>query len=137
MIHKLRIYPVLSALIAGTALQLQQPALLESPVYGAIGLVACVTASLIAIKSVANRLPRWLRVALTGLAVAALAFAAVGLRADAFVQQALDPALEGRDIEVTGVVAAMPQRNEGGLRFRLALLPSRCDAARGRPSALL
>ncbi len=47
-----------------------------------------------------------------------MAFAATGLRAVGFQAQALDPALEGRDVRITGVVAAMPQRNEDGLRFR-------------------
>ena len=31
----------------------------------------------------------------------------------------LAPALEGRDVLVTGVVASLPQRNEAALRFRL------------------
>jgi competence protein ComEC len=38
-----------------------------------------------------------------------------------FADQGLSPALEGRDIALTGVVAAMPQRNDGGLRFRFTL----------------
>jgi competence protein ComEC len=53
------------------------------------------------------------------LACALLAFALCGLRAARFAAQGLDPELEGRDIAVTGVVAAMPQRNETGVRFRL------------------
>jgi competence protein ComEC len=53
------------------------------------------------------------------LACALLAFALCGLRAARFSAQGLDPELEGRDIAVTGVVAAMPQRNETGVRFRL------------------
>ena len=36
----------------------------------------------------------------------------------------LDPALEGRTVEVRGAVASVPQRLEGGLRFRLATEPS-------------
>ncbi|MGJ7610018.1 MULTISPECIES: DNA internalization-related competence protein ComEC/Rec2 [unclassified Variovorax] len=42
-----------------------------------------------------------------------------GSRAAAYAQGALRPGLEGRDLLVTGVVAEMPQRNEGGARFRL------------------
>lgn len=42
-----------------------------------------------------------------------------GWRAVDYSSGALDPALEGRDLQVVGVVAQMPQRNEGGTRFRL------------------
>jgi competence protein ComEC len=52
------------------------------------------------------------------LAFVALAFGATGLRAGAFSAQSLTPSLEGRNLEVSGEVAAMPQRNESGLRFR-------------------
>ena len=48
-----------------------------------------------------------------------LGFAATGLRATVFMQDGLDPALEGRDVRVTGVVVNLPQRNEAALRFRL------------------
>jgi competence protein ComEC len=61
--------------------------------------------------------------------VAALAFALTGLRATLFLNHALDPALEGRDVDITGVVAALPQRNESGLRFRLAVEAAQLDGA--------
>lgn len=51
-------------------------------------------------------------------AASVLAFSLTGLRAVQFQSHALDPSLEGRDIAGTGVVAAMPQRSDGGLRFR-------------------
>lgn len=50
-----------------------------------------------------------------------LVFALCGLRAGHFAGQALAPGLEGRDIRVTGVVAAMVQPIEGGVRLRLAV----------------
>ena len=53
------------------------------------------------------------------LAWAALGFATTGLRAVVYDNDALAPALEGRDVLVTGVVARLPQRNEAALRFRL------------------
>jgi competence protein ComEC len=53
----------------------------------------------------------------TGFAL--IGFGATGLRAAVFMQQALDPALQGRDITVTGLIAAMPQRSEAGLRLRM------------------
>ncbi|HEX7864607.1 MAG TPA: DNA internalization-related competence protein ComEC/Rec2 [Variovorax sp.] len=42
-----------------------------------------------------------------------------GWRATAYAGGALDPALEGHDLRVIGVVSEMPQRNEAGTRFRL------------------
>src|SRR5947207_9230015 len=98
------ITPGLIGIVAGTALQLQQPALWPAWSYVALASVS---------------LPIW-RMRNVGPCVAAalLAFSLTGLRAIAFESQALSPQLEGRDIAVTGIVAAMPQRNESGLRFR-------------------
>ncbi len=101
--------------VLGAALQVQQPALWEWTVY------ALMAGGALAILS----LPLWGRAgvgagpALTSLFAATLfAFAVCGLRASHFASHALDPALEGRDVTVTGVIAAMPQRNEIGIRFR-------------------
>jgi competence protein ComEC len=58
---------------------------------------------------------------------AALGFAGTGLRSAFFLQQTLDPALEGRDVLLTGVVTDMPQRNEAGLRFSLAVEAATLD----------
>jgi competence protein ComEC len=52
------------------------------------------------------------------VACAALAFGATAWRAQGFLAQSLNPGLEGHDLTVTGVVAAMPQRNDTGVRFR-------------------
>jgi competence protein ComEC len=103
--------------LAGTALQLQQPDLSPWPVYAACVLTAFALWALSAIKSIG---PSW-AAALAGTALAALAFGLCGARAAAFAQGALQPDLQGRDIAVTGVIAAMPQRNEAGQRFRLAV----------------
>src|SRR3569623_461535 len=100
------IAPALIGMVAGTALQLQQAALW--PVW-AYGIGACAGVALLFLR----RRPAIL------LAFATLAFALTGLRAAAFISQSLDPSIEGRDVAVTGMVAAMPQRNESGLRFRL------------------
>ncbi|WP_159967956.1 DUF4131 domain-containing protein, partial [Raoultella sp. 18098] len=54
-------------------------------------------------------------------AAAWMAFAVCGLRAGAFLSDALAPALEGRDVRVVGVVAAMPQPTDAGVRLRLAV----------------
>ncbi len=68
------------------------------------------------------------------VAVAAAAFAITGLRAGVFLQQALPSALEGRDILVRGVVAAMPQRGEFGPRFVFEVVSSE---PKGVPPRLL
>ncbi len=56
---------------------------------------------------------------LAALALGLFAFGLTGLRASAFLSERLAPALEGQTVTVVGVVSAMPQRNESGLRFRL------------------
>ncbi len=50
-------------------------------------------------------------------------------RSAEFFRSHLNPALEGRDVRVTGVVADLPQRNESGLRFRLAMESALLDGA--------
>ena len=106
---------VLLTFVLGTAVQLQQASLFESWVF-----VALLTLSLcIAVPLVASQ-------GLPGVSVIALlfsfgvfGFALTGLRASQFQAQALSAQLQGHDLLVTGVVAAMVQRNESGVRFRL------------------
>ena len=109
------IFPALLGFVAGTAGQLQQPGLLAWPVYASFVLLACVLYAWTATRSIASLY----RSALMALALAVLAFGVTGLRASIHAGQALDANLEGRDVAVTGVIAAMPQRSETGLRFRL------------------
>ena len=54
-------------------------------------------------------------------AAALLGGGTAGWRASVYQSGVLNPALEGRDLRVTGIVAAMPQRTESGLRLRLAV----------------
>jgi len=98
---------VLLGAVLGPALQLQQPALWEGRAYG------LMLAGGLALFLVARR-----RATVLLLAIASMSFALCGLRSVAYADQALTPALEGKDITVVGVVAAMPQRNEDGVRFR-------------------
>jgi competence protein ComEC len=114
------LWPILAGFVLGCALQLQQSALWPGAFYVGLLLVA---AALFWMGRRARRSTRWHGVTLlvTTLATMALGFGAVGLRSSVFMVDALDPTLEGRDIRVTGVVSAMPQRNEAGLRFVLAL----------------
>ena len=64
-----------------------------------------------------------------------------GLRASGFARQGLPAAMEGQDVRITAVVAAMPQRTEAGVRLRLQVesadwADAAPDAGRARaPSA--
>jgi competence protein ComEC len=97
--------------MAGMAAQLQQPMLWSAAAYAGLILAAAVAGL-------------WVRGRPLALVLAIAAFALTGLRAVAFQQQALPPALEGRDVLVRGVVAAMPQRGEFGPRFVLDVVDS-------------
>ncbi len=109
--------------VVGTACQLQQASLDLAPVYGAwlaAGLLGAVCLAMRRWRAPASssawQLGRWIG---TLLAALALGFGLTGLRAVAFALDALPPALEGRDIQVVGVVRALPQRSEDALRFQL------------------
>ncbi|MBA3056362.1 MAG: DNA internalization-related competence protein ComEC/Rec2 [Gammaproteobacteria bacterium] len=109
------VFPALLGFVAGTALQLQQPGLWLWPVYASFVLLALVFFAPVATRKIAFVY----RSALMALALGVLAFGLTGLRASIYANQALDASLEGRDVAVSGLVAAMPQRSETGLRFRL------------------
>lgn len=113
--------------LAGSALQLQQPELASATSYGFFGFISLSIWSLFAIKKVYWRAPAWLHGLAMALAAGALAFALTGTRALVFQADALAPALEGRDLAVQGVVSAMPQRSEAGLRFRFAVAQATLD----------
>ena len=125
------IFPVLLAVVLGTAAQLQQVALYSGWVYGDFVLLALVLYALLAIKIEVKQTPEMPgkishhiipagvpTLAFATAAAFAIGFGSSGLRAGVFLGNSLNPALEGRDITATGVVAAMPQRNDAGLRFR-------------------
>ena len=105
----------MAGFVGGSALQLQQPDLWGAGVY--LGLVA-VPLVLWVLAGLGRRGRTRSRgaVALVALAVG---FGLCGLRAVEQARSGLDPALEGRDLVVVGRVAAMPQRSDGGVRFRL------------------
>ena len=106
---------LLPGFVAGAALQLQQAALWPGWIYGLFMAAALAVWGLAAIEKVANRM----RLPAAVLAGLLLGFSLTGLRAAGFAADALDPALQGRDLQVTGVVMAMPERVDGGTRFRL------------------
>lgn len=106
-VSRLPLSATLTGFVMGCALQLQQATLFPAWVYGVVLLAAVVA--------------RWRAAGVVWAVITALAlgFGWVGVRACEFQSGALLPQWEGRDIEVTGVVSAMPQRNEAGLRLRL------------------
>ncbi|WP_096699768.1 DNA internalization-related competence protein ComEC/Rec2 [Polaromonas sp. AER18D-145] len=125
--------PLLVGFVAGAALQLQQRGLWEAGLYAGIAVGAAVLAGLVALTTSPAK-AAWSARSLATLVLALSAgFALTGLRAAAFQAGALAPALEGKDIEVTGRVLAMPQRGDDGLRFRFAVQSARLD---GQPVVL-
>ena len=133
MSYKISVGALLAGFTGGVALQLQQARLLVMAAY--ILLTACALLLLAGLyvarfgKSLetgqpqpakASR-PQWAMFVLTASVAAMLGFGLTGIRAQAFQSSSLNPALEGVDILVTGVVQAMPQFAEDGLRFRLKL----------------
>ena len=99
------------AWLAGVALHLQERSLWPdgglrrlAAVLGALGLVVGW---------------RWRRAFVLALLGALLAGAgASGWRASLRMAEGLAPAIEGRDVVVTGIVASLPQHSASGLRFR-------------------
>ncbi|MBN9572325.1 DNA internalization-related competence protein ComEC/Rec2 [Alicycliphilus denitrificans] len=115
--------------VLGVALQLQQAQLWPWPAYAGTLALALLGARL------AWKAPR--PGAFAWLAAALLTWSVCGLRAAAFLAGALAPQLEGRDLRVTGVVAAMPQPRETGLRLRLEVESALLDGAPVRVPALI
>ena len=114
--------------LAGTALQLQQPALWPAADLLALGLVGAL------LMLAARRWPRG-AASLTALALAAalLAFVAASGRAARLLDDRLAPALEGQDLIVIGVVDEMPRSNLDGTRFVFATVAA---TLRGTPVAV-
>ncbi|MGV0959981.1 MAG: DNA internalization-related competence protein ComEC/Rec2 [Limnohabitans sp.] len=101
--------PALLAWCAGVALQLEQSQLWSAPVYGAMGVLALAGLC----WPVWRRMPAF--IGLCG-ACALLSFACTGLHALSKLP-AIAPELEGQDLELVGVVQAMPQQQDIGWRF--------------------
>lgn len=110
--------PALLGGVLGSAVQLQQATLSVPWFYMLFALLALVLFALAAIKNIAIRYQVVLPICLLAAGLA-LGWGATGLRATNFVSTALNPALEGQDLRVIGVVKGLPQSNEAGLRFTL------------------
>ena len=107
------------AWLLGLALQLQQPQLWPGTAY-----VGCALAAMLTLLALQGLQPHmhaawpWVlrsatRLAWAALGWAALGWATAGLQASA-QPPAIDPQLEGRDIDVVGRVSAMGQVHERG-----------------------
>jgi competence protein ComEC len=134
-----RLFWLLTASIAGAGVQLLQPQLWAASVYARFIAPAFMLSALSAFYSIANLIGgkaldaaaapasgrrkrrRATPIPVVVLVVAAATFGATGWRAAHYAAQALQPALEGQDLEIVGTIAAMPQRNPQGLRLRVAV----------------
>jgi competence protein ComEC len=103
---------LLLVFVAGAAALQVQAALPTPACYGA-GLALVVLAAL----CVRLPMPRTARAALFCAAAFTAGFLWAGARAEARLGGWLAPALEGRDLAVTGVVSSLPRRFERGVRF--------------------
>lgn len=119
--------------VLGVAWQLQQAALWPWQGYAVLLLASgLLMAGLLWRGARGGHQAAWLLV----LAMVAGAWAGAGLtgvRAAHLASQALDPALQGLDIEVTGRIHSMPRRHAEGARFELAVESA---AHHGRPVRL-
>jgi competence protein ComEC len=128
--HARLLTPVLLGWLAGIAAQLQQGTLWPHASYALLAAsgLALLTASVSSLRTMgaaastpasarAGAVPSFAPPLLALLAAALLAYASTGLRALHLQNQALTPMLEGRDLTLTGRIAAMPQRTDNGTRF--------------------
>lgn len=128
---------MLLGVLAGSVLHLWQPELWALWVYGgALGAVGVVGACVLCYPPLRRRWlgggsSRWRSGGWMATLVwaAFAAFALCGLRASGFARQGLPPAMEGQDVRITAVVAAMPQRTEAGVRLRLQVESAEWAAA--------
>ncbi len=120
-----------SGFIAGVALQLQQASLWQGVGYATLATLGGVLVGGL-YAGAARRNFRGAGWAVL-LCAALLGFGATGWRASVFQATTLNPALEGRDLAVTGMVLAMPQPGEDALRFRLGIESARLN---GQPVTL-
>ena len=109
----------------GVALQLQQTALWPALIYGAGLALACLGAWALRRCTLGHRAA----VLVWSLLWACAAFAVTGLHAQSRAFK-MSASLEGQDLDVLGVVQAMPQRQDLGWRFRFRIEEAwRVDAA--------
>jgi len=104
----------------GLAVQLQQPMLWSASIYAGLCLCGFVLGWWWR-KPVGRSWQGLLLLLAASIGMAGL----TGWRADARAQDRLAPALEGVDLDITGVVAAMPQGQQSGWRLQVQVLQAR------------
>lgn len=121
----------LGGFVAGVALQLVQPGLWYVSFYGLVLVLGLLLAGFAvrAARSAGAHQVLPVAAGVLCLAAALLGFGVTGWRASVFDATRLNPALEGRDIDVTGEVLAMPQGGGDSVRFRLGVTSARLDGA--------
>ncbi len=115
-------YASMVGTVLGTALQLHQARLWDAVVYALLLAIGLAGALVLLRTACGWPIARWLVAVSVGVCVGA---GSAGWRAAIYSDDTLAPALEGRDVELIGVVAQMPQRGEGGTRFRLDVASAR------------
>lgn len=119
----------LAGFVAGSAAQLQEPALRPAAFYGVFLLYASAVGCWFAIKNrISNglrTLPHSMLAALAVTAALSLGYAQTGLRAWDLQRQALPLALEGQRLQLTGTVASLPVQQPQGLRFVFEVFDAR------------
>lgn len=113
--------------VLGTAAQLQQPDLWHQGAYLGVA-AAALTLGALTWRQAGSAVAILACGCL--LANAGVAFSGTGLRALALQAQAINPALEGVDLELTGLVSRMPQRGDTGWRFVFEVEDARRDGVR-------
>ena len=113
----------IGGVVLGTACQLQQAELWAGWLYVVVGLGAAV----LRWPSARRRRAAWL------LAGALLGWGLTGVRAVAYQADALDPAWQGREVQVIGRVASLPQLDEQSERFEFLIESAQHE---GRPLLL-
>ena len=121
MLHFTGPAPWLLAWLVGTGLQLFQPSLWTLEQYACLAFGGCLLGMgcFIVLPAGCRRHAIGVsgRVAAALCVAGALSFSITGARALLFQAQSLDPALEGVDLQLIGVVSSMPQWHSDGLRF--------------------
>ena len=100
------------AWLGGTGLQLQQATL-----WGAVPLLLLAVVAIGVLPAAWRWRPGWGGALVLALATAALAFVVTSGRAAWRLADRLPPALEGQDLEITGVVSGLPRLSAIGTRF--------------------
>jgi len=114
-----------AAWLLGCAWQVQQPAV--RPVWLAMGLLAAAAGTLLLVGHRRRLAP------LAVLAAFVAGFAASDGRAGLRLAEQLPAALEGQDLQLTGIVASLPDHTPSGLQFRFEVDEARW---RGEPVAV-